>query len=132
MTEQAEQSTSNPGALDRLVNREEILQICYWYQGEGLGDVYNAKIIQPFLNYDENLIEIAFNELIEDGENQEEEEFFPNIWNLFAPLIKGSDAVELPTDSESEKWFEENIGIVNNCSASSAIYKFRLWLRERK
>lgn len=48
------------------------------------------------------------------------------------PLIKGSDAVELPTDSESEKWFEENIGIVNNCSASSAIYKFRLWLRERK
>ena len=73
-----------------------------------------------------------YNELIEDGENQEEEEFFPNIWNLFAPLIKGSDAVELPTDSESEKWFEENIGIVNNCSASSAIYKFRLWLRERK
>ena len=67
MTEQAEQPTSNPGALDRLVNREEILQICYWYQGEGLGDVYNAKIIQPFLNYDENLIEIAFNELIEDG-----------------------------------------------------------------
>lgn len=83
-------------------------------------------------NVDLEEVREKYNELIEDGENQEEEEFFPNIWNLFAPLIKGSDAVELPTDSESEKWFEENIGIVNNCSASSAIYKFRLWLRERK
>jgi len=67
MTEQTEQSTPNPGALDRLVNREEILQICYWYQGEGLGNVYSAKTIQPFLNYDEDLIEIAFKELIDEG-----------------------------------------------------------------
>ncbi len=53
-------------------------------------------------------------------------------WQSSKVEYKVSDAVELPTDSESEKWFEENIGIVNNCSASSAIYKFRLWLRERK
>lgn len=37
----------------------------------------------------------------------------------------------LPTDEETAKWFEENIGIKNDCSASSAIYKFRLWLKER-
>lgn len=67
MTKSAEQSSSPPGALDRLVNREEILQICYWYQGEGLGDVYNAKLIKPFLNYDENLIESVFHELLDDG-----------------------------------------------------------------
>lgn len=38
----------------------------------------------------------------------------------------------LPTNAETEKWFEDNIGIVNDCSASSAIYKFRLWLKERE
>ncbi len=67
MAKQAEHAVSAPGALERLVNREEILQICYWYQGEGLGDIYNAQILQPFLNYDEVLIEIAFDELIGDG-----------------------------------------------------------------
>lgn len=54
-------------ALDRLVNREEILQICYWYQGEGLGDVYNAGLLQPFLNHAEDQIEFVFKELLRDG-----------------------------------------------------------------
>ncbi len=67
MAKQANQAVSAPGALERLVNREDILQICYWYQGEGLGDVYNARSLQPFLNYDEVLIETAFNELILAG-----------------------------------------------------------------
>ena len=66
MNKQPEQSLATAGALDRLVNREEILQICYWYQGEGLGDIYNAKLLQPFLNYDEDLIEMVFNELVDD------------------------------------------------------------------
>lgn len=38
----------------------------------------------------------------------------------------------LPNDKEVDQWFEENIGTVNDCSASSAIYKFRLWLKERE
>ena len=67
MAKQADQAVSEPGALERLVNREEILQICYWCQGEGFGDIYNAMMLQPFLNYDEVLIEIAFDELIRDG-----------------------------------------------------------------
>ncbi len=67
MGKQANQAVSTPGALQRLVNREDILQICYWYQGEGLGDIYNAKSLQPFLNCDEVLIETTFNELICDG-----------------------------------------------------------------
>ncbi len=53
-------------ALGRLINREEILQICYWYQGEGLGDIFDAKLLQPFLNYDEDQIEIVFNQLLCD------------------------------------------------------------------
>lgn len=35
----------------------------------------------------------------------------------------------LPTDIEVNDWFEYNID--SECSASSAIYKFRLWLKQR-
>jgi len=35
-----------------------------------------------------------------------------------------------PTDEEVAKWMEETIQ--NDCSASSAIYLFRLWLNERE
>lgn len=35
----------------------------------------------------------------------------------------------LPSDEECEKWYDENID--KDCSASSGIYKFRLWLKER-
>lgn len=46
-------------------------------------------------------------------------------------LSKANVMPSLPSDSETEKWFIENIGVNNDCSASSAIYKFRLWLKER-
>jgi hypothetical protein len=35
-----------------------------------------------------------------------------------------------PTDKEVEAWFKENI--TEDCSASSAIYKFRIWLKDRE
>ncbi len=35
----------------------------------------------------------------------------------------------IPTDKEAEKWFNENID--KKCSASSGIYKFRLFLKNR-
>ena len=54
-------------ALDRLVNREEVLQICYWYQGEGLGDVYNPPLLGPFLNRAPQAIDSALKELAELG-----------------------------------------------------------------
>ncbi|MEO6363371.1 MAG: hypothetical protein ABIO71_09085 [Caldimonas sp.] len=50
-------------ALARLVNREEVLQICYWYQGEGFGDRYDAAVLRPFLNCDGPTIDIALREL---------------------------------------------------------------------
>lgn len=49
----------------------------------------------------------------------------------FKLLKQAPVMLSLPSDGETEKWFEKNIGIVNDCSASSAIYKFRLWLKER-
>lgn len=67
MAKQTNQTVPASGALQRLVDREEILQICYWYQGEGLGEVYNSKVLQPFLNYEAEQIDIAFNDLTNDG-----------------------------------------------------------------
>jgi len=37
------------GALSRLARREEILEICYWFQGEGFGDCFTAESIKTFL-----------------------------------------------------------------------------------
>lgn len=39
-------------ALERLRAREEVLQICYWYQGEGFGDRFTPATVQPFLPMD--------------------------------------------------------------------------------
>ena len=54
-------------ALQRLVNREEVLQICYWYQGEGFGDRYEATALRAFLNCDLDAVQTALAELAERG-----------------------------------------------------------------
>lgn len=53
-----------------------------------------------------------------------------NNFLLTTEIIKKDEINNLPTDEETQKWFDENIA--KDCSASSAIYKFRLWLKERK
>jgi hypothetical protein len=66
---------AEPGAaLQRLVNREEVLQICYWFQGEGFGDRYEAKALRSFLNCDEAAIRTALAELAERGALEPAEE----------------------------------------------------------
>ena len=47
----------------------------------------------------------------------------------FAAGFKQGQRSMLPTDEEVGNWFTENIDM--GCSASSGIYKFRLWLKER-
>ena len=49
------------------------------------------------------------------------------ILELSPPLTE--PVTELPNDEETEQWFTDNI---DGDSASSAIYKFRLWLRDRQ
>lgn len=61
------EQSQEPGALDRLVDREEVLQICYWYQGEGLGDVYNPTLLAPFLNRAPQAIDAALLRLAQLG-----------------------------------------------------------------
>ncbi len=64
----SENKIKQTGALDRLVNREEVLQICYWYQGEGFGDVFDASALQAFLNTDLAAIDATFDELVQQGD----------------------------------------------------------------
>ncbi len=65
------QETTSGSALDRLVDREEVLSICFWFQGEGFGDVYRAAEMETFLNCDVASISAAFLELVEMGHLQE-------------------------------------------------------------
>lgn len=59
--------SGNANALDRLVDREEVLQICYWYEGEGFGKTFNATVLGPFLNCDPRATDTALKELVADG-----------------------------------------------------------------
>jgi hypothetical protein len=56
------------GALDRLVNREDVLQICFWRSGEGFGEVCTAQSIQPFLACNAEAIDSALQELVSEGQ----------------------------------------------------------------
>lgn len=62
-----ERPNNMDGALERLVNREEVLQICFWYLGEGLGEICDAAAIKPFLNCASEAIEAALHELVANG-----------------------------------------------------------------
>ena len=41
---------------EQLRQREEVLEICYWYQGEGFGENFTAEAIQSFLPLPRDLI----------------------------------------------------------------------------
>jgi len=66
--------TEATGALDdgsdtlrRLARREEILEICYWFQGEGFGDSFTADSIKTFLSCSREEIVEALEGLVADG-----------------------------------------------------------------
>src|SRR5262245_32445767 len=43
--------------LNDIYWRDEILQILYWFRGEGLGEAVTAQVLQPFLNAEETTIQ---------------------------------------------------------------------------
>lgn len=55
------------GALNRMIIREDILQICYWYQGEGFGDRFTPQSLMPFLQNELGIVTEVMAELAEDG-----------------------------------------------------------------
>lgn len=61
--------SASPGdALERMAQREEVLQICYWFQGEGFGDEVDAAALAPFLPGDPSTIGAALDELTRRGD----------------------------------------------------------------
>jgi hypothetical protein len=62
-----ERGTDSPAALERLVRRDEVLEICFWFQGEGFGDVFAPAALLPFLTCEEGPIALALAELAEQG-----------------------------------------------------------------
>jgi len=53
--------------LDDLVWRDEILQVFYWYQGEGFGSAITARDLQPFLVAEEAVLERHLARMVADG-----------------------------------------------------------------
>ncbi len=67
---QADSPLSDPGAeaLMRLKEREEILQIGYWFQGEGLGSTLTPQAVLPFLQSDPGRVADTFDALVANGD----------------------------------------------------------------
>lgn len=59
---------SQSDALARLKEREEILQICYWYEGEKLGPSLEPAAVLPFMASDPDLVREVFDILVEEGD----------------------------------------------------------------
>ncbi|MEQ9473786.1 hypothetical protein [Marinovum algicola] len=55
-------------ALDRLIEQEDVLQICYWYQGEGFGESFTPLAVLPFLKSGEGDVAKTFERLAEGGD----------------------------------------------------------------
>jgi hypothetical protein len=55
-------------ALERLKRRDDVLEICFWYRGEGFGDVFSPRALVPFLAVDEAAVRAALDELVADGQ----------------------------------------------------------------
>ncbi|MDX1522597.1 MAG: hypothetical protein R3264_13295 [Anaerolineae bacterium] len=58
---------SGSAALDTLYWRDEILQVMYWLQGEGLGEVVGAGDLQVFLAGDLATIQFYLEQFTEEG-----------------------------------------------------------------
>lgn len=67
MSVSSSQLATGAQALERLVDREEVLQICYWYEGEGFGDTFTPDALETFLVCEHEAIEIALAELARAG-----------------------------------------------------------------
>lgn len=53
--------------LDAIRWRDEVLQMLYWYRGEGLGEAVTALDLVPFLVADPKLVVGQLEQLVEEG-----------------------------------------------------------------
>jgi len=75
MTSTTASSEDGPSSVRRLALRDEVLEICYWFQGEGFGDRFTAQSLKTFLNDPSEAIEEALTclatrgALVKDGQS---------------------------------------------------------------
>ncbi len=53
--------------LDRIRWRDELLQVLYWYRGEGLGEEVTLQDVVPFLVADSELLRDHLEDLVNEG-----------------------------------------------------------------
>ena len=53
--------------LDELYWRDEILQVMYWYRGEGFGESLTVRDLQTFLPADERLLTTQMDSMVTEG-----------------------------------------------------------------
>jgi len=59
--------SAGTSALEMLVSREEVLEIAYWFQGEGFGDTFDGAALAVFLNCSRETVNAALAELRDRG-----------------------------------------------------------------
>lgn len=64
------QDAASDRAFERLKRRDEVLETCFWYPGEGFGEVFTAGALTPFLNAPGEEVETALAELVAAGKMQ--------------------------------------------------------------
>ena len=80
-----------------------------------------------------------FIDLVKENDVEKRHDIHKHNWDNVLDALKSytplpQEQREVPTDQEVKDWYDANIGNdpENPCSASSAIYKFRQWLKERE
>lgn len=53
--------------IDEIFWRDEILQVVYWYRGEGFGTAISVLELQSFLSAEVSLLNVVLERMVEDG-----------------------------------------------------------------
>ncbi len=67
MQQQREDQVDQLQPLDELYWRDEILQVMYWYRGEGFGESVTVGDLRTFLPADERLLAFQMESMVVDG-----------------------------------------------------------------
>jgi hypothetical protein len=69
-------SPPKSGALRAMYWRSEILQVMYWLQGEGLGDLVDASLLERFLGVDASIGVTYLDRLVDEGYLARQEDWY--------------------------------------------------------
>ena len=62
-----DKTPTNDPALNAIFWRDEILQVIYWLQGEGLGEILTAQELQVFVNAEGKTLQFYLEQAVAEG-----------------------------------------------------------------